>query len=131
KQADQEALAMQAVIAQVAREREELQAQVQQAEIHKHVVDLEAEADELRLAKLQERLQRYPQAAEWEWAGEQLEVARGLAGNTHAIVQVGNGGATDIARAFLVRGIAQNLSVETGADTAVDGTQTEHREENR
>jgi regulator of protease activity HflC (stomatin/prohibitin superfamily) len=131
KQADQEALAMQAVIAQVAREREELQAQVQQAEIHKHVVDLEAEADELRLAKLQERLQRYPQAAEWEWAGEQLEVARGLAGNTHAIVQVGSGGATDIARAFLVRGIAQNLSVETGADTAVDGTQTEHREENR
>ncbi|HEY6411226.1 MAG TPA: SPFH domain-containing protein, partial [Ktedonobacteraceae bacterium] len=104
KQTDDETLARQAVIARVEREREELQLQIQQAEIRKHVTELQAEVEELRLAKLQERLEKYRQAAEWEWAGEQLEVARGLASNTHAVVQVGSGGATDIAQAFLLRG---------------------------
>ena len=75
--------------------------------MRKHVTELEAEVEELRLAKLQERLQKYRQAAEWEWAGEQLGVARGLASNTHAVVQVGSGGATDIAHAFLLKDILQ------------------------
>lgn len=69
------------------------------------------EAEELRLAKLQERLHSYPQAAQWEWEGEQLEVARGLASNTHAVVQVG--GANDIARAFLMRNISQDTGFRT------------------
>src|SRR5438128_5804572 len=51
-QADKETLARQAVIARVERERQELQLQIQQAEIRKHVVELEAGAEELRLAKL-------------------------------------------------------------------------------
>src|SRR6266487_798188 len=38
---------------------------------------------------------------------EQQALARGLASNTHAVVQVGSGGATDIARAFLLRDIIQ------------------------
>lgn len=121
RQTDEEVLARQSVIARVGREREELQAQIQQAEIRKHVVDLEAEAEELRLAKLQERLQSYPQATQWEWAGEQLDVARGLASNTHAVVQVG--ATSDIARAFLLRGITQDLSPK--ADTTADGTHAE------
>lgn len=129
KQTDDETLARQAVIARVEREREELQLQIQQAEIRKHVTELQAEVEELRLAKLQERLEKYRQAAEWEWAGEQLEVARGLASNTHAVVQVGSGGATDIAQAFLLRGMVQDLSVQ--ADTATDGTPLENREENK
>jgi regulator of protease activity HflC (stomatin/prohibitin superfamily) len=106
KQTDEETLARQAVIARVEREGEELQLQIQRAEISKHVTELEAEVEELRLAKLQERLEKYREAAEWEWAGEQLGVARGLASNTHAVVQLGSGGATDIARAFLLRDIA-------------------------
>ncbi len=104
KQTDGEALARQAVIARIERERQE---QIQQAEIHKQVVELEAQAEDLRLARLQDRLEKYRRAAEWDWAGEQLEVARGLASNTHAVVQVGNGGTIDIARAFLLRNIAQ------------------------
>lgn len=110
RQADEEILARQGVIARVEREREELQIQAQQAEMHRRVAQLEAEAEELRLEKLQERLHRYPQAAQWEWEGLQLEVARGLASNTHAVVQIGS--SSDIARAFLLRGIAQEPGVQ-------------------
>ncbi len=107
RQTDEEALSRQAVLARIEREKEALQLQIQQAEIRKQVVELEAQAEDLRLARLQERLEKYRQAAEWDWAGEQLGVARGLASNTHAVVQVGSGGATDIARAFLLRDIIQ------------------------
>jgi len=117
KQTDGETLARQAVIARVGRERDELQVQVQKAEIRRRVVELEAEAEELRLSKLQERLNSYPRAAEWEWAGEQLGVARGLASNTHAVVQTSGGGTTDIARAFLLRDIWQDKSVQANTDT--------------
>ncbi len=124
KQADAETLARQAVIARVEREREELQLQIQQGEMRRHVTELEAEAEELRLAKLQERLQRYPQAAEWEWAGEQLGVARGLASNTHAVVQVGSGGATDIAHAFLLKDILQEKDTQATTNTTTSTRRT-------
>ncbi len=131
-QADEETLARQAVIARVERERQELQLQIQQAEIRKHVVELEAGAEELRLAKLQERLQNYLQAAEWEWAGEQLSVARGLASNTHAIVQVGSGGASDIARAFLMRDLAQEKDTQANTHTTIpaQGTSSKSQQTN-
>ncbi|TMD62871.1 MAG: SPFH domain-containing protein [Chloroflexi bacterium] len=118
KQTDAETLARQAVIARVDREHEELQLQIQQAEARRLVVELEAEAEELRLAKLQDRLHRYPQAAEWEWQGEQLQVARGLASNTRAVVQLGNGGANDIARAFLMREVMQGKDAQVNTYTA-------------
>src|SRR5947209_4431598 len=124
KQTDAEVLARQAVIARVERERDELQEQVQKAEIRRHVVELEAEAEELRLAKLQERLNSYPRAAEWEWAGEQLGVARGLASNTHAVVQTSGGGTTDIARAFLLRDIWQDKSVQANTDATMPTRKT-------
>ena len=115
KQTDAETLGRQAVIARVEREHEELQLQIQQAEASRRVVELEAEAEELRLAKLQDRLRMYPQAAEWEWQGEQLEVVRGLASNTHAVVQMG-GGSTDLAQAFSLRDSWQDQSVQANTD---------------
>jgi len=115
KQTDGETLARQAVIARVGRERDELQVQVQKAEIRRRVVELEAQAEELRLSKLQERLNSYPRAAEWEWQGEQLEVVRGLASNTHAVVQMG-GGSTDLAQAFSLRDSWQDQSVQANTD---------------
>jgi regulator of protease activity HflC (stomatin/prohibitin superfamily) len=121
RQADEEILARQSVIARVEREREELQIQTQQAEIRKRVAQLEAEAEELRLAKLEERLHKYPQAAQWEWQGQQLEVARSLASNTHAVVQMGS--SSDIARAFLMRGISQEPSVQA-EETPANGNPT-------
>ena len=116
KQTDGETLARQAVIARVGRERDELQVQVQKAEIRRRVVELEAQAEELRISKLQERLNSYPRAAEWEWQGEQLEVVRGLASNTHAVVQMG-GGSTDLAQAFSLRDSWQDKSVQANTDT--------------
>ena len=101
RQADEEALARQQVIAQVEREREGLQAQVQQAELRRRIVELEAEAEEWRLAKLEERLAKYPHAAQWEVETLQLEIGRALAGNTRAVLQFGS--ASDIVRTFLMR----------------------------
>jgi len=60
-------------------------------------------------------LNSYPRAAEWEWQGEQLEVVRGLASNTHAVVQMG-GGSTDLAQAFSLRDSWQDQSVQANTD---------------
>ena len=92
-----------------------------EAEVRKQVVELDAQAEDLRLARLQERLEKYREAAEWDWAGEQLQVAKGLAGNTHAIVQVGSVGATDIARAFLLRDLAQEKDAQANTNTTAAG----------
>jgi regulator of protease activity HflC (stomatin/prohibitin superfamily) len=115
RQADAEALTRQQVVAQVECDREALQSQIQQAESRRRVVELEAETEALRLAKLEERLRAYPAAAEYEWQSEQLAVARALAGNTRAMLQVGN--ANDIVRAFTMRDFAQSLLLPATDDT--------------
>lgn len=115
RQADEETLAQQQVVARVERDRQALQAQIQQAEAHRRVVELEAETEAWRLAKLDERLRAYPAAAEYEWQSEQLAVARALAGNTRAMLQVGN--ANDIVRAFTMRDFAQSLALPPASDT--------------
>jgi len=99
-QADRDALARQEAEARFERARgqAELAAAVRRREI-----ELDAETEALRLAKLQERLAAYPEAARWDWAGERLKVARKLAGNSRAIIQLG--GAGDVADA-LVAGAA-------------------------
>jgi regulator of protease activity HflC (stomatin/prohibitin superfamily) len=73
-------------------------------------VEQQAASESLRLQRLQERLEQFPQAAQWEWEGVKLEVARSLASNTRAFVQVGQG--TDIARAF----VAAELMTENRID---------------
>lgn len=100
RQADEDELARQREIARVTRERETLQLQVQAAEMRKRIVELEAQAEELRLDKLEERLKKYPVAAQWDVESAQMDIARSLAGNTRAVVQVGKGG--EIAQAFML-----------------------------
>jgi regulator of protease activity HflC (stomatin/prohibitin superfamily) len=100
QQADEQELARLRVVAQVVRERETLQIRVQAAELEQRIVELRAESEELRLARLEQRLKKYPLAAKWEAESAQLEVARSLASNTRAVVQVGHG--SDIARAFVM-----------------------------
>ena len=104
-QADAETLARQQTIAQVDREREELQAQVQEAEARKRIAELEAETEELRLSTMEERLNNYPQAAAYLMQRAQLKVARALAGNTRAVLQIG--AADDILRAYVIREFLQ------------------------
>lgn len=76
-------------------------------------VEQDAASESLRLQRLQERLQQFPEAAKWEWEGVKLDVARSLAGNTRAFVQVGEG--SDIARAF----VASQLMAEHRMDAEV------------
>ncbi len=101
RQKDLEDLARQEVMARIEREKELLQLKIQEAKLRQQLVELEAEAEELKLAKLEQRLKDYPNAAKWIWEGEKLEVSRALAGNTRAVLQLGE--ANEILSAFTVR----------------------------
>jgi len=101
RQKDLEDLARQEVMARIEREKELLQLKIQEATLRQQLVELEADAEDLKLARLEQRLKDYPNAAKWLWAGEKLEVSRALAGNTRAVLQVGE--ANEILSAFTVR----------------------------
>jgi len=101
RQKDAEDLAHQEVLARVEREKEMLQLKIEEAKLQRQLVELEAETQEFKLAKLEQRLKDYPHAANWIWEGEKLEVSRALAGNTRAVLQVGQ--ANEILSAFTVR----------------------------
>ncbi len=107
RQTDSEELAMQEVEAEVERDKESIEIQIQRAEARLRLVELEAEAEDLRLQKLQERLQKYPEAAEYDVGLIKLEVARSLAGNTRAMLQMGS--ADDIVKAFVMRDILKDV----------------------
>jgi regulator of protease activity HflC (stomatin/prohibitin superfamily) len=101
RQKDLEDLARQEVLARIEREKELLQLKIQEVKLKRQLVEMEAEAEEFKLAKLEQRLKDYPNAAKWLWAGEKLEVSRALAGNTRAVLQLGQ--ANEILSAFTVR----------------------------
>jgi regulator of protease activity HflC (stomatin/prohibitin superfamily) len=103
RQSDADTLARQQLLARIERAREELEAQLRQIEARRKIIVMEAEGEAERLARLEERLRRYPLATKWEWDGAQLDVARALAGNTRAILQVGS--ADDIAHALMTRDV--------------------------
>ncbi|MCA9981235.1 MAG: hypothetical protein KDD89_10380 [Anaerolineales bacterium] len=98
---DNEDLALRRLRAEVARDKESLQILIQKAAIQKEIVALEAQAEELRLQKLEERFKAYPLAAQFELERLRLEVAQALAGNSRAFLQVGQ--ADDIPTAFVAR----------------------------
>jgi regulator of protease activity HflC (stomatin/prohibitin superfamily) len=98
-QTDRERLALQEAQARLARELEE--------------VELEAQRETLRLARLEERLATYPHAAQWLWASERLDVARALAGNSRAMIQVGGEG--DVVDALLKGTLMDSDSATPGA----------------
>jgi regulator of protease activity HflC (stomatin/prohibitin superfamily) len=101
RQKDVEELAHQEVLARIEREKELLRLKIEEARLQRQLVEMEAETEEFKLAKLEQRLKDYPNAAKWIWEGEKLEVSRALAGNTRAVLQVGQ--ASDILSAFMVR----------------------------
>lgn len=119
RQADQEALARQQVVARVEREREELQVQVQQAEARRRIAELDAEAEAVRLQRVEQGLRQNPLAAHREMQLAQFEVARALAANSRAVLQVG--GADDLVRAFVMREVLHDAS---NAHNAPDATPT-------
>jgi regulator of protease activity HflC (stomatin/prohibitin superfamily) len=106
RQTDADLLARQQLLARIERDGEELRLQLQQAEMRRRVTELDAETQLLRLQRLEEVLRAFPVAAAWEAEGQRLEVARALAGNSRAVVQMGS--AEDIARAFIIRDVYQS-----------------------
>jgi len=109
RQKDADDLARQKVVAEVERDKELLLVELQKAQARHAVEEQEAETEAFRLARMEERIEQYPQATAWEVELAHLEVARALAGNTRAMLQIGN--ASDISRAFLVRDILQDTAV--------------------
>ena len=73
----------------------------QRMESRRELLELEAANEALRLERLQERLTAYPEAARFDLETARLEVARALAGNTRAMLNVGTSG--DIASALVMR----------------------------
>jgi regulator of protease activity HflC (stomatin/prohibitin superfamily) len=78
-------------------------------------IELEAANEDLRLRHLQARLTAYPQAARRDLDDQRLAVARALAGNSRAMVQVGSGG--DVADALIVRSLADETADGPAAAT--------------
>ena len=73
----------------------------QRVESRRELIEIEAANEALRLERLQERLAAYPQASRYDLESARLDVAKALAGNTRAMLQVGSGG--DIASALVMR----------------------------
>ncbi len=113
-QSDRDALARQEAQARFEREMEKVGLA---AAIRLREIELDAETEALRLEKLQERLARFPEAARWDWAGERLKVARKLAGNSRAMLQIGGTG--DVADV-----LAAGAFLEADATGAGDGPGT-------
>lgn len=109
RQADADLLARQQILAHIDRESEQLRLQLEQAESRRRVIEVETEAQLARLERLEEALRKFPLAAAWETEGSRLDVARALAGNARAVVQMG--GADDITRALMVRDVYQPAAV--------------------
>jgi regulator of protease activity HflC (stomatin/prohibitin superfamily) len=72
----------------------------QQVAHQRERIELEAANEALRLQHLESRLAAYPNAANRDIEEQRIEVARSLAGNTRAMVQVGGNG--DVADALIM-----------------------------
>jgi regulator of protease activity HflC (stomatin/prohibitin superfamily) len=112
RQADRETLARQEVAARLARDREEMERRVIEAETRRRVVEVEAETEAFRLAKLEQRLLAFPDAAAYDVGSQRLDVARALAGNSRAMLHVG--GAGDVAEALVMRTLTEDAGSGTG-----------------
>lgn len=132
RQHDEQELSYRELLAKIERAKEELQVRRQQAAAQSTVFELEADAEALRLRRLQERLELFPDAAEYDVGSAKLEIARALAGNTRAVLQIGD--ADDMVKAFMLKDImpdfrqinkASEESVEPTANVVVQSESAE------
>jgi regulator of protease activity HflC (stomatin/prohibitin superfamily) len=87
-------------------DREELQRQ--EIGARRQQIELAAQNEVARLERLEARLREYPNALRWDVESQRLEVARALAANTRAMVQVGPG--VDVAGALLMHTLPDEAS---------------------
>jgi len=86
------------------RDREELDRQ--RIAARREAIELEAANEVTRLERLESRIHEYPNALKWDVETQRLEVARALAANTRAMVQVGPQG--DVAASLLMHTLPDN-----------------------
>jgi regulator of protease activity HflC (stomatin/prohibitin superfamily) len=89
----------------------------------REAIELEAANEVARLEKLEGRIRDYPNAMHWDNESLRLEIARSLAGNTRAMVQVGQG--ADVANSLLMHTLPENGTPPGAAPEA--GAQGERR----
>jgi regulator of protease activity HflC (stomatin/prohibitin superfamily) len=104
------------------RDREELDRQ--RISARREAIELEAANEVARLERLEARIHEYPNAMKWDVESQRLEVARALAANTRALVQVGPQG--DVAASLLMHTLPDNGTPppdapETGAGGETGG----------
>jgi regulator of protease activity HflC (stomatin/prohibitin superfamily) len=86
-------------------------------------IELEAANEVARLERLESRIRDYPNAMHWDNETLRLEIARSLAGNTRAMVQVGQG--ADVANSLLMHTLPDNGTPPAAAPEA--GAEGERR----
>src|SRR5436190_4491563 len=86
-------------------------------EARRRAIVLEAENEVARLERLEARIRTYPNALRWDVEGQRLDIARALAANTRAMVQVGSGG--DVAAALLQHTLPENGVSHAGHEPPV------------
>src|SRR3954453_3756036 len=77
-------------------------------EARRRGIELEADNEVARLERLESRIRAYPNAMHWDVESQRLDVARALASNTRAMVQVGPVGGGDVAAALLQHTLPEN-----------------------
>ncbi len=108
EQTDKFALEERLLADREALERQRIAAQREQ-------IELEAANESLRLKHMEERLRAFPNASRQDVLDQRIAVARALAGNTRAMVQVGSGG--DVADALILHTLTDEI-VTPEAETA-------------
>jgi regulator of protease activity HflC (stomatin/prohibitin superfamily) len=107
---------------QFERQALEQQRQADAAELASRRITAEAASESLRLQQLEERLQRFPAAAQYDMQVSRLQVMRELAGNSRAMLQIRN--IDDLTQTTVLRDMAPEKTVvaTNGSDVAQETT---------
>ena len=82
-------------------------------------IELDAANEVTRLGRLEARIHDYPNAMRWDAEQNRLAVARALATNTRAMVQVGPG--LDVASSLMLHSVPPEPAFEGATTAAVEG----------
>jgi regulator of protease activity HflC (stomatin/prohibitin superfamily) len=85
----------------------------------REAIELEAANEVTRLVRLEDRLRDYPNAVHWDVESQRLDVARALAANTRAMVNVGPG--NDVAASLLMHTLPEDGAATRQPDDEAPG----------
>jgi regulator of protease activity HflC (stomatin/prohibitin superfamily) len=117
-QRDTDTLIRQQLLARVQRDQDEFESRQLTVEHQQRIVELEAQAEAIRLARLDERLRAFPEAVRFDVSLARLDVARALAGNSRAVLQIGS--ADDISQVLLVRDLWDDVRAASNGQVSAE-----------